>query len=147
MPSGRTHDRITLWSLPLVMTLSFRATADILLTLIVSSGFLFGGFMFGPDLDIHSVQYRRWGWFRWIWLPYRGSMRHRSILSHGRRSDREGSCSSSRSHSSLEFSPYQTGGASSLFNTKHLPGSFGRGGKRCFPPALALHRCLIRRCT
>ena len=83
MPSGRTHDRITLWSLPLIVTLSFKATSDLLLTLIVSSGFLFGGFMFGPDLDIHSVQYMRWGWFRWIWLPYRGSMRHRSILSHG----------------------------------------------------------------
>ena len=83
MPSGRTHDRITLWSLPLIVTLTFKATADILITLIVSSGFLFGGFMFGPDLDIHSVQYKRWGWFRWIWIPYRGSVRHRSILSHG----------------------------------------------------------------
>ena len=83
MPSGRTHDRITLWSLPLIATLAFKVTADILLTLIVSGGFLFGGFMFGPDLDIHSVQYKRWGWFRWIWIPYRGSMRHRSMLSHG----------------------------------------------------------------
>ena len=39
--------------------------------------------MFGPDLDIHSVQYKRWGWLRWIWLPYRASMHHRSQLSHG----------------------------------------------------------------
>jgi uncharacterized metal-binding protein len=39
--------------------------------------------MFGPDLDIYSRQYQRWGWLRWIWLPYRKSMSHRSILSHG----------------------------------------------------------------
>jgi len=52
------------------------------LTLIGCAGFLLGGLMFGPDLDIHSVQFKRWGWFRWIWLPYRGSMKHRSPLSH-----------------------------------------------------------------
>lgn len=82
MPSGRTHDRITLWSLPLVTGLSLAVTTNPSLTLWVAAGFLFGGLMLGPDLDIHSVQYKRWGWFRWIWLPYRGSMRHRSPLSH-----------------------------------------------------------------
>jgi Uncharacterized metal-binding protein len=25
---------------------------------------------------------QRWGWFRWIWIPYRGSLKHRSPLSH-----------------------------------------------------------------
>jgi len=83
MPSGRTHDRITLWSLPLVLLVAVRITLDPWLTGLVGGGYLFGGFMFGPDLDIHSVQYKRWGWFRWIWLPYRGSLRHRSRLSHG----------------------------------------------------------------
>lgn len=83
MPSGRTHDRITLWCLPLVVVLAFRVTLDGWLTTIVCLGFLLGGWMFGPDLDIHSVQYKRWGWLRWIWLPYRGSMRHRSPYSHG----------------------------------------------------------------
>jgi uncharacterized metal-binding protein len=83
MSSGRTHDRITLWALPLVVLLAFRVTLDGWLTVIVCLGFLLGGWMFGPDLDIHSVQYKRWGWLRWIWLPYRGSMRHRSRWSHG----------------------------------------------------------------
>ncbi len=83
MPSGRTHDSITLWSLPLVAGLTFERTQSSGLTLIVSGGFLFGGLMFGPDLDIYSRQYRRWGPLRWIWLPYRRGMRHRSILSHG----------------------------------------------------------------
>ncbi len=53
------------------------------LTLLVSGGFLFGGLMFGPDLDIHSQQYKRWGMLRWIWLPYRKRLKHRSIWSHG----------------------------------------------------------------
>ncbi|MBD2256278.1 metal-binding protein [Pseudanabaena sp. FACHB-2040] len=83
MPSGRTHDRITLWSLPLVVLAAFRITLDGWLTAIVCCGFLLGGWVFGPDLDIHSVQYKRWGWLRWIWLPYRGQLRHRSPYSHG----------------------------------------------------------------
>jgi uncharacterized metal-binding protein len=83
MSSGRTHDRITLWTLPIVVLIAFRFTLDGWLTTIVCLGFLFGGWMFGPDLDIHSVQYKRWGWFRFIWLPYRGRIRHRSRLSHG----------------------------------------------------------------
>jgi uncharacterized metal-binding protein len=52
-------------------------------TLLVAGGFMFGGLMFGPDLDIYSRQYQRWGFLRWIWLPYQKSLRHRSFLSHG----------------------------------------------------------------
>jgi uncharacterized metal-binding protein len=83
MPSGRTHDRLTLWTLPAIAGLSLALTHSSRLTLIVCVGFLFSGLMLGPDLDIHSVQFKRWGWFRWIWLPYRHSIRHRSPLSHG----------------------------------------------------------------
>ncbi|MGJ3249453.1 MAG: metal-binding protein [Elainellaceae cyanobacterium] len=82
MPSGRTHDRITWWCLPLVAGFTLVQTHNISLTAVVSAGFLFGGLMLGPDLDIRSIHYRRWGWLRWIWIPYRGSMRHRSPLSH-----------------------------------------------------------------
>jgi uncharacterized metal-binding protein len=83
MPSGRTHDSITLWSLPLLAGLTLGVTKSGTLALLVSGAFLFSGLMFGPDLDIHSQQYKRWGVLRWIWLPYRKSMRHRSRLSHG----------------------------------------------------------------
>lgn len=83
MPSGRTHDSITLWSLPIVAATTFGLTQSGNLTLLVSGGFLFAGLMFGPDLDIYSQQYKRWGILRWIWLPYRRSMKHRSIFSHG----------------------------------------------------------------
>ena len=83
MPSGRTHDRITLWTVPLVSGIVYFLTQNGKLALILAGGFLFSGLMFGPDLDIYSVQYKRWGWFRWIWIPYRSAIRHRSNLSHG----------------------------------------------------------------
>lgn len=83
MPSGRTHDSITLWSLPLIAGVTFERTRSSSLALLVSAGFLFSGLMFGPDLDIYSRQYKRWGPLRWIWLPYRKVLRHRSFLSHG----------------------------------------------------------------
>ncbi len=83
MPSGRTHDRITLWALPWVAGVTFWQTRSGNLTLLVAGGFLFGGLMFGPDLDIYSRHFQRWGWLRFIWLPYQKSLRHRSFLSHG----------------------------------------------------------------
>ncbi|EDX83736.1 hypothetical protein S7335_1433 [Synechococcus sp. PCC 7335] len=83
MPSGRTHDRITLWCLPFVTVSAFGLTYSVPLTVIVSLSFLVGGFMLGPDLDIRSIQYVRWGLLRWIWLPYQITIKHRSQLSHG----------------------------------------------------------------
>jgi len=83
MPAGRTHDRITLWCLPFVAVSTFGFTYSLPLTVIVSISFLVGGFMLGPDLDIHSIQYVRWGPLRWIWLPYQIAIKHRSRLSHG----------------------------------------------------------------
>jgi uncharacterized metal-binding protein len=49
----------------------------------VAGSFLFSGLMFGPDLDIRSRQFQRWGWLRWIWIPYQKFLRHRSLFSHG----------------------------------------------------------------
>ena len=83
MPSGQTHDRITLWTLPWVVGSSLWFTRDGELTLIVAGAFLFSGLMFGPDLDIYSRQFKRWGWLRRFWLPYQKMLRHRSLFSHG----------------------------------------------------------------
>ncbi|MEM8676803.1 MAG: metal-binding protein [Cyanobacteria bacterium P01_G01_bin.67] len=83
MPSGVIHDRITFWMLPWIAGITYCLTRNGELTLILSGGYLFSGMMFGPDLDIHSIQYKRWGLIRSIWLPYRQVMRHRSIFSHG----------------------------------------------------------------
>lgn len=83
MPSGKTHDRITLWCLPWVTVVAMGITHHWGYTGLVVLGFVFAGFMFGPDLDVRSVQSRRWGWLAWIWRPYRHSLRHRSLWSHG----------------------------------------------------------------
>jgi uncharacterized metal-binding protein len=83
MPSGATHDRITLISLPIVSGLTLLISRSASITLSLAGSFLFSGLMFGPDLDIYSVQFKRWGILRWIWRPYQKSMRHRSWLSHG----------------------------------------------------------------
>ena len=83
MPSGKTHDRITLWTLPWIVGGTFILTRDGELTLILASAFLFSGLMFGPDLDIYSVQFKRWGILRYLWLPYQKLFRHRSSFSHG----------------------------------------------------------------
>ncbi len=52
MPSGRTHDRITMYALPFVAGFTLWQTRSSNATLLVAGGFLFGGLMFGPDLDI-----------------------------------------------------------------------------------------------
>ena len=83
MPSGVTHDRITIWILPWIVGLTYFLTRNGELTLILSGGYFFSGMMFGPDLDIRSLQYKRWGIIRSIWLPYRRFLKHRSIFSHG----------------------------------------------------------------
>ena len=83
MPSGRTHDRITLLSLGPTALIAWALTHEPTLSALVVGATLFGGVMFGPDLDTASRQYRRWGPFRFIWWPYRVAFAHRSRWSHG----------------------------------------------------------------
>ncbi|MDJ0842652.1 metal-binding protein [Crocosphaera sp.] len=83
MPSGRTHDRITLLSLSPLAVLAYTLTRRGDWLLWFSGAYLFSGLMFGPDLDIYSLQYKRWGIIRWIWLPYQSCLKHRSFFSHG----------------------------------------------------------------
>lgn len=83
MPSGKTHDRLT-WILSvLVAGVGWLWSQDLIATACLTGAFLFAGLMFSGDLDIKSVQYRRWGWFRWMWIPYRRFVSHRSPFSHG----------------------------------------------------------------
>src|ERR671921_58243 len=83
MPSGRTHDLITFVLAPPTFLAVWAATGSLKLAAVVTCATLFGGLMFGPDLDIQSRQYTRWGVFRFVWLPYRMLFRHRSRWSHG----------------------------------------------------------------
>lgn len=83
MSSGKTHDLVTWLCLPWVGGMAYWVLQDRVLTLLLAGGFLMGGLMFGPDLDIHSVQFKRWGYLRWLWQPYQVVLEHRSWLSHG----------------------------------------------------------------
>ncbi|MEJ7617256.1 MAG: metal-binding protein [Pyrinomonadaceae bacterium] len=83
MPSGRTHDLVTVALAPPTFAAALVLTGSITMAVIVTVFMLFGGLMFGPDLDTLSRQYTRWGWFRVLWYPYRVVFRHRSRWSHG----------------------------------------------------------------
>jgi uncharacterized metal-binding protein len=83
MPSGKTHDAITMLLAVPTLVVAWGVTGSVALAAVVTVATLFGGLMFGPDLDIQSRQYARWGLFRFLWLPYRAMFRHRSRWSHG----------------------------------------------------------------
>jgi uncharacterized metal-binding protein len=83
MPSGKTHDAITLLLAPPTLAAGWGVTGDWVLAIAATCAMLFGGLMFGPDLDIQSRQYTRWGVFRFLWFPYKVVFRHRSRWSHG----------------------------------------------------------------
>jgi len=83
MPSGRTHDTITFLLAAPTFIVAWALSGSLALASVVTCAMLFGGLMFGPDLDIQSRQYTRWGFFRFIWWPYRAVFRHRSRWSHG----------------------------------------------------------------
>src|SRR5918997_2470893 len=83
MPSGKTHDVITVLLAAPTFAAAWGLTRSPTLALVATAAMLFGGFMFGPDLDIQSKQYTRWGVFRFLWFPYKVVFRHRSRWSHG----------------------------------------------------------------
>ena len=82
MPSGNTHDLITFLLAAPTAAMTYYFTNDWMLTAIATAAMLFGGLMFGPDLDIQSRQYTRWGPLRFLWWPYKVVLRHRSRWSH-----------------------------------------------------------------
>jgi uncharacterized metal-binding protein len=83
MPSGKTHDAITFLLILPTFSTAFLTTKNLSFSLILTVGMLFGGLMFGPDLDIKSSQYSRWSIFRFLWFPYKSCFKHRSRWSHG----------------------------------------------------------------
>jgi uncharacterized metal-binding protein len=83
MPSGKTHDGVTFFLAVPVWILIWRLSGSVALAAVAGAAFLFGGLMFGPDLDTKSVQYGRWGVFKVIWFPYKFFFKHRSVWTHG----------------------------------------------------------------
>lgn len=83
MPLGKTHDAVTFFLTAPVWAGIWYYTEHVPLATIVTSAFLFGGLMFGPDLDTRSTQYTRWGFLKNLWFPYQQFFKHRSRWSHG----------------------------------------------------------------
>jgi uncharacterized metal-binding protein len=83
MPRGKIHDSLTLLIAPIVGVGCFLVTRNALLSAVFAAAFLFGGLMFGPDLDTNSRQIARWWVLRPIWMPYRLFFSHRSRWTHG----------------------------------------------------------------
>lgn len=83
MPSGKTHDAITFLLAVPAFVVTYSVTRSVSASAIVTIAFVFGGLMFGPDLDTVSRQYSRWLIFRVLWYPYRMFFKHRSRFSHG----------------------------------------------------------------
>lgn len=84
MPSGKTHDAVTFLLVAPTLAAAYLLTEqNLTLAAIVAATFLFGGLMFGPDLDTRSRQYTRWSVFRFLWRPYQAFFKHRSRWSHG----------------------------------------------------------------
>ena len=83
MPSGKTHDAITVLLAIPAFAATYAVTRSVSSSAIVFLAFVLGGLMFGPDLDTVSRQYSRWFIFRFLWFPYRQFFKHRSRFSHG----------------------------------------------------------------
>ena len=72
MSDGKTHD-LSIWATAPWVGLGVYAFAPehkIESALVAIAGHLMGGLMLSPDLDLPSRPWRRWGWFRIIWIPY-----------------------------------------------------------------------------
>ncbi len=84
MPNADTHDIITYVLVPFTyLGAEMYWGGDHLMSGIATGAMLFAGLMFGPDLDLMSRPYKRWGPLRFIWKPYQVALPHRSTLSHG----------------------------------------------------------------
>lgn len=83
MPSGRTHDAITVFLALPAFAATYAVTRDPFASAVAAVAFIVGGVMFGPDLDTVSRQYSRWFIFKVLWYPYRSFFKHRSRFSHG----------------------------------------------------------------
>ena len=85
MPSGKVHDKLTVVTAAAgaAAYLAFVPRHDFVGAALGVGAYLFSGFYLSDDLDTKSVSYKRWGPFRWLWLPYQRMVPHRSWVSHG----------------------------------------------------------------
>jgi uncharacterized metal-binding protein len=83
MASGKNHDRSILLTTPIILAAAITSGHPDA-GLIATFAYYFSGMYLSPDLDLVSRPYKRWGFLRWLWLPYQRLIpRHRHWLSHG----------------------------------------------------------------
>ncbi|MEJ1518126.1 DUF2227 family putative metal-binding protein [Bacillus cereus] len=84
MPSGSTHNKINFLFLPaFLLLLVLSGFGSFKYAFIFSIGFVFGTLFLDPDLDTRGKSFRRWGIFKFIWIPYQRTFPHRSVFTHG----------------------------------------------------------------
>lgn len=82
MPGSRTHDFITLTTAVAAAPVALWAGLPPVEVGALAGAYIFSGFFFSPDLDLHSRPYLRWRVLRFLWLPYQYLVPHRSWVSH-----------------------------------------------------------------
>lgn len=82
MPRGKVHDQYALLSLAPTFVVGYLVFKDIGLSSTLTLSTLISALLLSPDLDTKSSNYYRWGFFRYLWVPYRKLIPHRSRLSH-----------------------------------------------------------------
>ena len=83
MPSGKTHDKVSVVGLPILLGGLYTVGIQGVPLIIIVSSYMFASFMFNGDLDLPSSPYYRWLFLRFIWKPYQYFIPHRNFLSHG----------------------------------------------------------------
>lgn len=90
MPSGKTHTRIDLCCLAVILGAGavfwghlvrfFGRDAMVEYAVVFVVAYLFGTFLLSPDLDLKkSDPLKNWGVLRWLWRPYARFFKHRGI--------------------------------------------------------------------
>lgn len=84
MPNHQTHERTGLITAPVIAATTLYYTHHVVITGIFTLTYLFATYYLSPDLDhdVGAASYRRWGWLRFIWYPYKQFVKHRSWISH-----------------------------------------------------------------
>jgi uncharacterized metal-binding protein len=82
MPKGKTHDQIAYLSLIPTFFAGYYIFKDAGPAAILTLATLIGALFLSPDLDTKSKSYYRWGILKFIWIPYRHLIKHRSRWSH-----------------------------------------------------------------
>ncbi len=83
MASGKNHDRAITVTTPVMLATAI-ASGHAEVGLIATASYYLAGMYLSPDLDLVSRPFKRWGFLRWLWLPYQRLIpRHRHWLSHG----------------------------------------------------------------